>query len=77
MVLRTVVYVKTVQWKHSLLCDTRFTVKEKTNRDTEIYIVCQDMMVWKPGKLQSYKIEGLCLMLNCTSPCTNPSSQLH
>jgi hypothetical protein len=22
-------------------------------------IVCQDMLVWKPGKLQSYKIEDL------------------
>ena len=35
------------------------------------------MMIWKLGKLQRYKIEGLCLMLNCTSPCTNPFSQLH
>jgi hypothetical protein len=41
------------------------------------YIVCQDTMVWNPGKLQSYKIEDLCLMLNCTLPCTNPLSQLH
>jgi hypothetical protein len=40
-------------------------------------IVYQDMMVWKPGKLQSHKIEDLCLMLSCTSPCTNPLSQLH
>jgi hypothetical protein len=40
-------------------------------------IVCQDMMVWEPGKLQSHKIEDLCLMLNCTSPCTNTLSQLH
>jgi hypothetical protein len=38
--------------------------------------VCQDMTAWNPGKLQSYKIEELCLMLNCTSPCTNPLSQL-
>ena len=31
------------------------------------------MMIWKAGKLQSYKIEYFCcLMLNCTSPCTNP-----
>jgi hypothetical protein len=31
------------------------------------------------GKLQSYKTEGLCLMLNSTSPCTYPlySSWLH
>ena len=29
---------------------------------------------WKPGKLQSYKIEVLCLMLNCcTSPCMHKS----
>ena len=37
-----------------------------------LVIFCQDMMVLKPGKLQSHKIEELCLMLNCTSPCTNP-----
>ena len=42
-------------------------------------MVCHDMMVWKRGKLQSHKIEGLCLLLNCTSPCTNPLTlfQLH
>jgi hypothetical protein len=36
-------------------------------------------MVWKPSKLQSHKIEDLwlCLMLNSTSPCTNPLSQFH
>ena len=42
-----------------------------------IFIVCQDTMVRKPGKLQSHKIKDLCLMLNCSSPCTNPLSQLH
>jgi hypothetical protein len=41
-----------------------------------VVTVCQDMMVWKSGKLQRYKIEGLCLMLNCSSPCTNPLSLL-
>jgi hypothetical protein len=45
--------------------------------NTRRNIVCQDMLVWKPGKHQSYKIEDLCLTLNCTSPCTNPLSQLH
>jgi hypothetical protein len=29
------------------------------------YIDCQAMMFWKAGKLQTNKIEGLCLMLNC------------
>ena len=39
-------------------------------------VVCQDMMVRKPGKLQSHKIEDLCLMLNCTSPCTNSAIKI-
>jgi hypothetical protein len=34
-------------------------------------------MFWNPGKFQSHTIEGICLTLNCTSPCTNPLSQLH
>ena len=41
-------------------------------------IVCQDMMVWKPDKLQSYKIEDLFdveLYLTVQS-YTNPLSQL-
>jgi hypothetical protein len=28
----------------------------------------------KPGKLQKLKIEGICFLLNCTLPCTNPLS---
>ncbi len=39
-------------------------------------IVYRDIIVGKPGKLQSHKTEILCLMLNCTSPCTNPLSKL-
>ena len=34
------------------------------------------MIVWNPGKLQSHKIEDLCMMLNYTLPCTNLLSQL-
>ncbi len=37
-------------------------------------IVYQDIMVWNPGKFHSHKTEVLCLMLNCTLPCTNPLS---
>ena len=39
-----------------------------------VSIVGQDMMIWNSGKLQSHKIEDLCLMLNCIS---NLLSQLH
>jgi hypothetical protein len=35
-----------------------------------------DMIVWKPGKLQSPKMKDLCLMLNCTSPCTNSFTRI-
>jgi hypothetical protein len=45
------------------------------------FIVSQDMTVRNPGKLQNHNTEdlcnGLCLLLNCTSPCTNPLSQLY
>jgi hypothetical protein len=60
---------------------TKF-IKHQTTKKACYFIfhsmVCQDM-VWKSGKLQSHKIEGLCLMLNCTSPCTNilTLSQFH
>ena len=43
----------------------------------QIHSLSRYMMVWEPGKLQSNKIEDLCLMLKCTSPSTNPLSQLH
>jgi hypothetical protein len=55
-----------VSRRHSIL---RLSYKQTSS------IVCQDMMLWKPGKLQGYKLEDLCLMLNCTSPCTNILSQ--
>jgi hypothetical protein len=37
---------------------------EKTMRlvSTSQHTVCQDMVVWNHGKLQSQKKEGLCLM---------------
>ena len=56
--------------KHSVICKVQIHL-------VQMIKVSQDMIVWKPGKVQSYKIEDLCLMLNCTSPCTNPLSQLH
>ena len=39
--------------------------------------ILSNIMVGKPGKPQSHKTEVLCLVLNCTSPCTNPLSKLH
>jgi hypothetical protein len=61
-------------WKSIVPWPVKLAVSKK---DMTCIIVCQDMMIWTPGKLQSHKIEDLCLMLNCTSPCTNPLSQLH
>jgi hypothetical protein len=45
------------------------------------HIACQDIMVWILEARQTSKLQNSgrpnCLMLNCTSPCTNPLSQLH
>jgi hypothetical protein len=68
-----VVFGRVIYWKRSS------GMREKLYCHNLVSEVCQDnedMMVRKPAKLQSYKIEDLCLILNCTSPCTNPLSQL-
>jgi hypothetical protein len=63
------------------IIDIMFIIKYLQKYDTSIlWYICihsQNRMVWKPGKLQSHKIEDLYLMLNRTSPCTNTLSQLH
>ena len=77
---------KSLNWKKNpglneptLYMLQRFRKKQRHRRLSFVKntVVYQDMVVWKPGTFQSYKIEELCLMLNCTSPCTNPLSQLY
>jgi hypothetical protein len=69
---RMPLYVSVLEYNN----DHYYYLRQEVMFYLRLYIVCQDRMVWKP-KLQSHKIEELCLMLNCTSPCTNPLCQLH
>jgi hypothetical protein len=59
----------------TVYCEFRWTGSRRWPTEERLDHILSRLMV--PGRRpQSHKIEELCLMLNCTSPCTNPLSQL-